>query len=106
MLTTHFIINCVEMELKYVHSIRDRTLNSKIINLVIKILHFLYDRYLIIIYRLSEAIIPDLKYSDPKFKNKLITFLTSLCNKFSTDIKNRDKTEAIIDILININKDD
>jgi len=45
MLTTHFIINCVEMELKYGHSIRDRTLNSKIINLVIKILHFLYERY-------------------------------------------------------------
>lgn len=105
-LTTHFIINCIESSLNCAHILRDGITNEKVIDFSLKLLNFISDTYLIITYRVSEAILEDLKHYDQKYTNNLVSFLIKLCKKYSLDIRNYDTTEAIIQILIKIFKSD
>ncbi len=105
-LTTHFIINCIESSLNCVHFLKDRITNEKIIDFALKLLNFLSDTHPIIIYRVSETILEDLKHYNQKYTNALVSFLISLCKKYSVDIRNYDRTEIIIQILIKIYKSD
>ncbi len=106
-LTNKLIIECVKIAQKCVHYFRDRTANQNLLKFSFLLLkHMLNYQNLYIFHEVSDILIEDIKYYDIKYKNELVSILADLYKKDSRDIKYYDRTENVLNKLIEIFKAD